>query len=117
MEFTEYNGKKMAVLDDDGRYSCVHSFVEETDYEWFSSTDGEKVVVPFDEVGGPRYPMVLCSTEDGGIKGCIGKQQCGRYSRFAWVKSDYYPEDDDLDDDLEECRWRPAVKPFTGWRT
>ena len=80
----------MIIIDDDGRYSCNHAFVEETDYDWFSSTDGEKVVLPVDDekniIG---MPVVMCFVDDNGVEvqqphGCLGKKHCKFYQKAKY---------------------------------
>ena len=82
-----YKGEQLIELEDDGRYSCVHAFVEEVDYEWYGSTDGTKYIIPT----GVEPPVVLCNkdiddetTYNGRYHGCYGKKGCKSYKKIDY---------------------------------
>lgn len=99
-EFTSFEGQRMIITKDDGRYSCINAYVEEVDYPWFTSTDGEKVVLPVDEndelLG---LPVVMCFIDDDGKRsnkahGCYGREHCKFYQKVQY--------DQDMEQEDEE---------------
>lgn len=73
-----HKGIRYLEYDDDGRFSCVHSFVEEVDYDWFSSCDGRTVLIPEYE----ELPRVFCGKDSPSLKGCCGR--CEHYMQVVF---------------------------------
>ena len=68
------NGERMVRIEDDGHYSCINAFVEDVDYDWFSSVDGSCILIP----EGCEPPVVFCGKDASSSKicGCFGKSGC-----------------------------------------
>lgn len=71
-----HEGEKMEIRPTDGRYTCVHAFIEEVSYPWFVQMGGDTIAIPIEE----PCPMVMCGLElhDDVLKSCIGKE-CKHY--------------------------------------
>ncbi len=87
----DYNGQKFLPLDDDGRYSCTNSYVEEVDYSWFSSTNGKTILIPCDSDGVPyaEPPVCMCFIDEEGNRtekahGCWGRDRCKFYDKVEF---------------------------------
>lgn len=73
-EIIDFDGEKMVMLPSDGRYVCNKALVEEVDYDFFTSIDGQSIAIP---VWVERPPLVVCGR--GGFKECCGKS-CGHFA-------------------------------------
>lgn len=91
-----YNGQKMAIIDNDGRYDCRHAYIEDVDYEWFQSVDGEKIAIPIEELP----PAVLCGFDCNRMKGCYGR--CEHYDQMPIVVEDGGTEVGSCEHDVED---------------
>lgn len=67
-EIFDFDGEKMAMLPSDGRYVCKKALVEEVDYDYFTSIDGQFIAIP---VWAKRPPLVICGRDR--FKECCGR--------------------------------------------
>ena len=80
-EIVDFDGEKMVMLPSDGRHVCKKALVEEVDYDFFTSVDGQFIAIP---VWAERPPLVICGRD--GFKECCGRGCEHFVNRFEWME-------------------------------